>query len=64
MGKPKPNLKLDIEIEPVNDSHGYPEYKRKSRLKRCPDMEIACNIGPSPFYFTDKHYPETNLDEN
>jgi hypothetical protein len=36
------------------------ELVRKSRLKYCRDMEIASDISPGPFHFTDNHYPESN----
>ncbi|MGA9154236.1 MAG: hypothetical protein WBZ36_26950 [Candidatus Nitrosopolaris sp.] len=36
------------------------ENAGKSRLKCCPDMEYASNNSPGPFYFTDKHYLESN----
>ena len=36
------------------------ELVRKSWLKYCRDMEIASDINPGPFHFTDNHYPESN----
>jgi hypothetical protein len=35
------------------------EYARKYRLKCCPDMEGMSTW--VPFYFTDKHYPESDF---
>jgi hypothetical protein len=62
LGRPNPKPKIDIEFEWVDTPNRIhqQEYIRKSRLKCCPDMESAANISPGPFYFTDKHYPETN----
>ena len=37
------------------------ELVRKSRLKYCRDMEIASDISPGPFHFTDNHYPVMNV---
>ena len=39
MGKAKPELKLDVEFEWVDNA----ECARKSRLKCCPDMERISN---------------------
>ena len=36
------------------------ELVRKSRFKYSRDMEIASDISPGPFHFTDNHYPESN----
>jgi hypothetical protein len=38
------------------------ELVRKLRLKCCVvcDVEIASDISPGPFHFTDNHYPESN----
>ena len=36
------------------------EYARKTRLKCCPDMERMLYTW-GPFYFTDKHYAESDF---
>jgi len=51
---------LDVGTELLGKGVHKQELVRKSRL-RCDDMEKSSNISLRPYYFTDKHYPVTNV---
>jgi hypothetical protein len=65
MGKAKPKLILYCDLEWVEDkghlftTHFDKIMMRKKCLKCCLEGETQSDLH-NPFYFYDKHYPETN----